>query len=179
MASLEFSPRAHAAELGYGGRLGESSGAPVEGPVSMSVRFYTTATGGAPVGPTLEYSETPLVDGMFQLTLSLNDLQISQVFGAGNHTIYVEVAAQGKTYPRQKFLAVPYALRIPVDGDTLTYGTDGRLTVGSISQSQVDGLALALSAKADANTVGATLAGKADTADGRQLKGLGTLSEQP
>ena len=163
LASPEFSPRAHAAELGYGGRLTESSGAPVEGPVSMAVRFYTTVTGGAPVGPILEYPETPLVDGIFQLTLSLNDLQMSQVFGAGDHSVYVEVAAQGKTYPRQKFLAVPYALRIPVDGDTLTYGTDGRLTVGSISQSQVEGLALALSAKADANTVAATLAGKADS----------------
>jgi hypothetical protein len=58
LASLEFSARVHAAELGYGGRLAESNGAPVEGPVSMSVRFYTTATGGDPVGPILEYPET-------------------------------------------------------------------------------------------------------------------------
>jgi hypothetical protein len=130
----------------------------------MSVRFYTAPTGGDPVGPTLSFPDTPLVDGIFQLTLSLNDLQMNQVFGSGDHEVYVEVASQDKIYPRQKFLAVPYALRIPVDGDTLTYGTNGRLTVGSISQSQVSGLALALSAKADANTVAATLAGKADTA---------------
>jgi hypothetical protein len=152
-----------AAELGYGGRLTQANGEPVTGPVNMTVRFYTSPIGGAPVGPSLDFPATPLVEGIFQLALSLDSTQQAQVFGDGDHAVYVEVAAKGKTYPRQRFLAVPFALRIPVDGESLSYGTDGKLKVGSISQTQVSGLSSALAAKADADTVDTALASKADS----------------
>src|SRR5262249_4388378 len=44
-------------------------------------------------------------------------------------SVFVEAQAAGKTYPRQRFTAVPYALRVPVDGQTVGYDTSGHLTL--------------------------------------------------
>src|SRR5690606_21502559 len=45
---------------------------------------------------------------------------------------WIEVTVDGPTRPRQRFSAVPFARKVPVDGTTLTYDATGRLTVGSL-----------------------------------------------
>jgi hypothetical protein len=44
----------------------------------------------------------------------------------------VELSAAGKTYPRQKFSFVPFALRIPIDDKTLAFNSDGKLALATI-----------------------------------------------
>jgi hypothetical protein len=43
---------------------------------------------------------------------------------------YVEITDQtnARTYPRQRFAVVPLAARVPVDGSTVTFDDNGRLT---------------------------------------------------
>jgi len=139
--------------FGYSGRLTEDTGAPLAGPVVIKVRFFPSAADPNPVGPTLTYSEVPLVDGVFRLELTLEGAALQQVFGDGSQPVFVEVEAAGQTYPRQKLLAVPYALRVPVNPSTLEYGADGALTVGQLGISQISGLQAALSAKASVSEV--------------------------
>lgn len=78
------------------------------------------------------------------------------------HASCDEVTAQGTIYLRQKAPAVLYALRMPLDSATLTYGTDGELAVGSESQTRVQGLAIPRSIKANADNVAISLTGVAN-----------------
>ena len=58
--------------LSYGGRLTDSSGAPLAGPVDLSFSFFAAETGGAPLGPgPVVQKATPLSDGVFQADLAL------------------------------------------------------------------------------------------------------------
>jgi hypothetical protein len=145
--------------LAYGGRLVDTDGRPLVGPVDIQLRFFSAATDGEQLGAAQPFPQTTLSDGVFQLQLTLDPTLTHQIFGDGSQAVYVEVEAGGRVYPRQRFLAVPYALRVPIDGVTLAYGNDGALAVSPIGVNQVAGLAAALTDKADA----AALAGKADS----------------
>jgi hypothetical protein len=116
-----------ALDLSYGGRLTTSKGEPVNGPVDIVFRFFTEASGGSAL---FSYPATnvSMADGVFQVSIPLTPSDIETVFGDGSHPVYVEVASQGKVYPRQAFNYVPLALRIPIDSTKLKYDDDGRLT---------------------------------------------------
>jgi hypothetical protein len=146
------------APLGYAGRLVDHEGRPLAGPVDIQLRFFGSEAGGEQLGTTQIFPQTVLDSGSFQIHLSLDANLISQIFGDGDRTVYVEVETAGAVYPRQRFLAVPYALRVPIDSATLAYGDDGALTVNPIDIAQVGGLSAALAEKADF----ASLVGKAD-----------------
>jgi hypothetical protein len=150
-AMLTVSHAAKAFDLGYSGRVTYASGAPLEGPVDITVRFFDTATGGTARFSFPAFPRVPLIDGIFQLTLSLSDTQVQQVFGDGSRTVFIEVEAAGTVYPRQQFLAVPLALRVPIDHDTLTYEPNGVLAVDKVAINHVTGLSTALAGKADSN----------------------------
>ncbi len=136
--------------LSYSGRLTLDSGKPVDGPVDLIVKFFTSDTGGGQIGSDLILSGVGLVDGVFQVELNLSQSDLTAILGNGSNATYIEVSHGGTVYPRQRFMAVPYALRVPVDGSTVTYDASGQLSVGSIASSQVSGLNAALSGKADA-----------------------------
>ncbi|MCX6109801.1 MAG: hypothetical protein NTZ90_09405 [Proteobacteria bacterium] len=114
----------------YGGRLANSSDVAVTGPVNLEVRFYRTASGGNPVGvSSLVFSNVPLEDGVFQVDLNqLTAAEMALVFDASQDT-YVEVSdrTNNVTYPRQHLSAMPYAMKVPVDGKTLTFDSNGNL----------------------------------------------------
>jgi hypothetical protein len=150
---------AHGLELGYGGRLADSSGAPLIGPVDITLRFYGSATGSDQVGASRTFTGVPLHDGVFQLTVSLEPADESAIFQDGTAAVYVEIEAAGARYPRQRYMHVPLALRVPVDNSTLVYGSDAKLAVGEIAIEQVQGLSAAL-----AQTLGSTPA--SSSADG-------------
>ncbi len=117
----------HALDLSYGGRLTTSKGEPVNGPVDIVFRFFAEASGGSAL---FSYPATnvSMADGVFQVSIPFTPSDIETVFGDGSHPVYVEVASQGKVYPRQAFNYVPLALRIPIDSTKLKYDDDGRLT---------------------------------------------------
>ncbi len=126
----------------YGGQLSDTKG-PIAGPVKIELKFYRASTGGdaIPVSPCI-FENVPLQDGVFSIDVSqLTAEELSTVFNGIDQT-YVEVIdrTNNVTYPRQKAGAVPFALKVPVDGSSVTYNAAGQLTVSSIPSSAISGL---------------------------------------
>jgi hypothetical protein len=163
--TLAAASAAEAADLGYAGRMLDEHGAPLAGPVDITIRFFGSASGADQLGSSLSFPGVTLTDGVFQVTLSLDDAQQSLIFGDGSRTVYVEAEAAGKVYPRQSYQAVPLALRVPVDNNTLVFAPDSRLTVHQVSISQVTGLSEALAAKMGEKAATASEAGYLSAAD--------------
>jgi hypothetical protein len=131
----------YASELSYNGRLVDGKGQPLDGPVTLKIRFYRSETDSTALDPILEFPSTPLIDGIYSVTFKLLEAQISEIFGQGSSTpVFVEVEANGTIFSRQRYLSAPSALRVPVDNSTLIFNSEGKLTVDTISQSQVIGL---------------------------------------
>jgi hypothetical protein len=127
LLTISLSHPALALEISYGGRLSTDTGEPLVGPVDIIFRFFTDANEGQLLA-TYPTSSVPLVDGVFQIPISLSPSVIENIFGDGSRTIYVEVEALGKVYPRQAFSYVPLALRVPIDPNLFRYDSQGRLT---------------------------------------------------
>jgi len=123
---------AQAFEFGYGGRLTEDSGKPVDGPVTLRLSFFATSDGGPAI-----YSKmmegVALQDGVFQLAVPIDDGDYHRIFASVDQPVWVEVTdlthGPDRPYPRQKILMQPFAAKIPIDEGTLSFGSDGRLTV--------------------------------------------------
>ncbi|MCX6104336.1 MAG: hypothetical protein NTY08_00705, partial [Proteobacteria bacterium] len=120
--------------LSYSGRLTQADGAPVSGPVDVTVKFWSAADAGNALGAPIDLTNIALNQGVFALPLELNPAQVSAVFGQGADPVFIEITAAGKTYPRQQYSYVPLALRVPVDGKTLAFDTDGKLALSLTSQ---------------------------------------------
>ena len=90
---------------------------------------------------------------MFRVTLSLTPAQTQQIFGDFGNQVYIEIEAHDTVYPRQKFLPTPMALKIPVNTSQLFYNAEGKLSIDSISVSQVSGLSSLLDSKANSSAV--------------------------
>jgi hypothetical protein len=156
---------AKAADLAYAGRLVDAEGAPLAGPLDITLRFYGSAAGGDQLGPTKIFDGVALEGGVFQLTVPLETTDQAAIFGDGTAQVFVEIEAAGKLYPRQRFTPVPLALRIPVDNDALVYGPDAKLTVGEIAMGQVQGLQAALAQKLDSTPASASASGFLSSSD--------------
>ncbi|MEN9835837.1 MAG: hypothetical protein RL011_2030, partial [Pseudomonadota bacterium] len=57
--------------LSYSGRLAQSSGAPVEGPLDIELRFYATETEGSPLVDVYPFTSVSLTNGIFSLNVQL------------------------------------------------------------------------------------------------------------
>ncbi|MBM4250535.1 MAG: hypothetical protein FJ146_01020 [Deltaproteobacteria bacterium] len=115
--------------LSYAARLTQANGAPLDGPVAIEAKFFVTDSGGSPRGRVFSFSEIPLSQGVLTLNLDLTAADIESIFGDGAQPVYIELTAAGKTYPRQKFSFVPYAMRVPVDEKTIAFNGDGKLSL--------------------------------------------------
>jgi hypothetical protein len=118
------------AGFNYGGRLVSSDGKPVAGTVDLEVKFFDDDVAGSQVGPTKPVNDVQLVNGVFSIPVDLNAAERDTILGTGN-PIWIEIkdVTHNKVYPRQSFSAVPYALRVPVDGTTIDYNGSGQLEV--------------------------------------------------
>ncbi len=126
--------------ISYSGRLTEPNGKPLEGPLDLTIRFYSQASDGSPILGDLHKSQVTLQDGVFQVELDLSSSDLTALLGNGTNPLYIEISQGSTTYPRQRFTAVPFALRVPVDGTTIQYNSAGELTatVSSIKGKPVD-----------------------------------------
>ena len=122
--------------LSFVGRMTEADGRPVVGPVKVEVRFFRS------IGSDDEVSVDPLVfdsvdldDGVFNLPLALTDAKLHIVFANTSTAVFIQVkdVTHQRVYPRQALSPVPYALKVPVDGKTIGYDSDGLLTVSPSS----------------------------------------------
>lgn len=119
-------------ELSYLGRLTDASGMPISGPIDLELNFYRSETGSDRVAiAPLRFNSLSLADGVFQLNIALSATDFHLVFPASTASVYVEVTdlSHGKTYKRQKYNTVPYALKVPTDGTSIGYTSDGKLSV--------------------------------------------------
>ena len=128
-ASLVSLSQAYAApfSVSYSGRLTQSTGAPADGPVDISVKFWNAAVSGNTLTAPVEFTAVDLNSGIFSLPLELSAEQVQQIFGDVSSPVFIEITAAGKTYPRQQYSYVPYALRVPLDGKTLAFDGNGNL----------------------------------------------------
>ena len=113
--------------LSYSSRLTQADGAPVAGPVDMMIKFWTDISSGNTLGSQIDYTAVPLNQGVFLLPLVLSSAQVEAIFRDGSEPVFIEVTAAGKTYPRQQYNYVPYALRVPVDGTSVVFDQNGNL----------------------------------------------------
>ncbi len=107
--------------LSYGGRLTQADGAPLTGSADIQIKFWNTVTDGEQIGSTLEFIGVQLNQGVFAVTMELDGGAWAAIFGRDDKPVFIEISAGGKTYPRQRYSFVPFALRIPVDEKSLTF----------------------------------------------------------
>jgi hypothetical protein len=117
--------------LSYGGRFTETNGKPVDGPVDIEVAFFPSVLGGSLLRAPLQFPNTKLTQGLFQISIELDPSDFHAVFAAADSEVWIEVrdVTHGVTYPRQRFGVVPYALKVPVDGESIDYDDRGRLSI--------------------------------------------------
>jgi len=95
-------------QVNFQGLLIDGGGAPVTGVVDLVVTLYDAETGGSALWSEL-HDDVPVQDGVYDLALgSTTPLTAVDLSGG---TVYLEVEVDGETLqPRQRLLAVPYAL---------------------------------------------------------------------
>lgn len=167
VSGLLGSSTATALELAYGGRLSAANGAPVEGAVDLTFRFFSVVSGGTQLGE-ISISNVTLVDGMFQVVLNLSSSQVQDIFQGGNTPVFIETVQGDQVYPRQRFSFVPYALRVPIDEDKLRY-VDGKLT---LSPQVLEHSSAVTSVNLSAPAAGLTVSGGPITTSGSIAIGL-------
>lgn len=124
--------RASPYSLQYGGRLAATNGTPISGPVTLTVGFYNASTGGSPIN-SKTFPNVTLTDGIFAILIDLTPADFNTIFTESQVWIEINDTTHGKIYPRQRFTAVPYAFRVPVDGATLDFNPSGQLTVQGLN----------------------------------------------
>lgn len=124
----------------YSGRLVESNGKPVSGPLDLEVSFWDAESAGTQntIG-NLSYPSQSLSDGVFQISFNLSAADFHNIFTLNASAVYIQIkdTSHNVTYPRQKFSVVPYALKVPIDNQSITYNTNGELKVGSLNKDQL------------------------------------------
>lgn len=127
----------------YSGRLVKSSGEPLGSPVKLQVKFFREKSGGSALlvdgENALNFDEVKLKDGLFHLNLAIPAADRNRLF-SNNEDLWIEVShviSEDKvvTYSRQRFAATPYALKVPVDNESIIYNSAGQLKANV----QVDG----------------------------------------
>ncbi|EFX60175.1 hypothetical protein DAPPUDRAFT_278958, partial [Daphnia pulex] len=113
-------------QLLYGGRITLANGQPIKGTVDLSVNFYPSGTGGSALS-SQSFSAVPLSDGIFNITITLTPTEFNTTFNGNEAWIEITDITNGKVYPRQRFGAVPYAFKVPVDDETIGYNSSGKL----------------------------------------------------
>lgn len=122
----------------YGGRITYSNGAPLQGPIDISVSFFNSVDGNDLISQPVSIQNVKLDQGVFQIEIILSDTQFNTIFPNSAQPVYIEVSARtlsGEVFvePRQKFSFVPYALKVPTDS-SLVYDSQGLLGVGPQAQ---------------------------------------------
>lgn len=177
-------------KFSYNGRLISTNGNPVEGPVALSVSFYHTAEGGSPVLTVTEgLTAVPLQEGVFQISLLLSGTDLQAAFPGVSQAAYIEVTdltnRPNDPYDRQLVAMMPYAAKIPVDGSTLEFNSQGQLTAKASAASGQ--LAISAINAASGGTISATrlptlagdVSGSVNAATVVKLQGRPLASTEP
>jgi len=103
-------------EVNYQGLLLDDLGVPVDGTADFEFRLFDIETAGSALWTEVHLTVS-VVDGVYDVALGSITPISESIFSAG--TLYLEVDIDGETLsPRQRLLAVPYALRAAVAEET-------------------------------------------------------------
>ena len=116
------------------GRMTEANGKPVVGPVALEISFFHDNPGTSPIlAVTQGFEAVSLQEGVFQVRVTLSGEDYAKVFPDVTQPVWFQVSDLthgGTPYPQQQVVTVPYAARVPVDGKSVSFGSDGKLMVG-------------------------------------------------
>ena len=99
-------------EISYQGLLLDSGGMPVTGPVDLDFALFDVASGGTALW-TESHDAVDVLDGVYDVTLGSSTPITPALIGGG--ALWLEVTVDTETLaPRQRLLAVPYAVRADV-----------------------------------------------------------------
>ena len=170
-------------ELAYSGRLVDESGKPITKSLNLRIRFYNAATGGASLGSEIRLRAVqPNLAGLFTLALSLPSNEMNTILGGSDVWIEITDTETNTSYPRQQLRAVPYALKVPHDGQSLTYDSSGQLSVNYVSSSKITGLSSLLNEKAPSihdHTLSGDVQGSVTASTVSKLQGRAVASQAP
>lgn len=129
--------------VSYQGFLRDDDGSPLAGPVDLTFRIYSAASGGSALW-TESFTDVGLVDGVFSILLGQTTPLTETLFNGSPR--WLETSVDGTTLtPRRPFNSVPYAMYSNVaeialngapdddwviDGNDI-YRTDGNIGVGT------------------------------------------------
>ena len=104
--------------ISYQGALSDGNGNPINGNKNITVKVYSTASGGTAIW-TEAHNNLAVADGIFTVLLGSNSPLPDTLFDAPNR--WLEINVEGVTLtPRQQFTSVPYALNAEtLDGQRL------------------------------------------------------------
>lgn len=153
LALLAASPASAATvAFSYQARLTQPNGAPLVEPIDVEAGFFAAALGGTSLGSSpYRFQGIIPIDGLITLDFTLVGSEADTVFADASAETWIEIKdlTHDRTYPRQRFSVVPYALKVPVDDTSIAYDEEGRLTVLAVASDKVSGLASSLSGKAN------------------------------
>jgi len=122
-------------QVQYSGNLSLENGRAYEGAeAEIAANFYDA--NDTLVGE-LAVQTIALDEGKFILPITLTAAQRDSVFD-GVREVYIEVIVDDIVFPKQLFQAVPYALKVPVDGNTIKFNSSGELEVGKLPASGLE-----------------------------------------
>ncbi|HKE01391.1 MAG TPA: hypothetical protein VKE69_10310 [Planctomycetota bacterium] len=172
-------------QLHFQARLSNAAGAPLAGPVSLTVRVYDVPVGGSPL-----WSETQAltpIDGIATLALGSVTPLPPTLFDGATRWLALQVAPDAEMTPRRAIVPVPFAARaakaaaldanatIPASVVTTTQVLDGTIAAADLANAAVTTAKIAAGAitsgKLASNSVTASAiasgaVGSAEIADG-------------
>lgn len=147
---LSLSSFAYGYDFGYQGRLTESSGKPVSGPVDLRITFYDSPTGGSSLF-SQDVQGIALQEGVFNVNLSIGNSDYHNIFSSPERAVYVEITDlthdPNAPYPRQKIGMQPLAglaSKVPVDNTTVGFNSEGKLSI--LSSDKIQGRSITTTA---------------------------------
>ena len=171
----------------FGGRLTDSEGIGMVGPVNIDVDFFSGKNSNDPVFDSPKsFANVELKDGVFQIDVgaTLTEAEKYTLFHATSEAVWILVSVNKEPKMKQQFNVVPYALRVPVDNATIGYDSNGKLMMlnndiagtGIIQTINTSTAAMAIDAT-HLPSLGGDVSGSITSASVDKIKGR-TISDQ-
>jgi hypothetical protein len=142
--------------LSYSGRLIQDNGMPVSGPIDFQVEFLHGET-ILSVGPYI-YGAVEVTYGAFALDILLSGTDLNVIFPSTSQKVHIRITdlTNGRIFPKQLFETMAFALRVPVDGETIHFNDDGNLKAYGTTL-KAESSSATLEVRAHANTPAGTV----------------------